>query len=237
MKVEKLFEKLSYGVLHNLYVGEEGSGIIERKDWNRIISFLNSGLNDLYNKFVINEKELILKSVDWVSKYSLTVEHAMTNPQPALKYIEDREDDPFLGDVLKVLEVTNEVGDVLPLNDPEQWASVFTPQYNVIQLTHPGYDQIFSVIYQASPEKVLSDLDCDQDILDQEFLLPLALEEALIAFIGKEVYSSMSGQESNSKAQELGVKYIGICDEVDRKDLTSEYNTITNVKLYRRGFI
>lgn len=237
MKVETLFEKLSYGELYSMVLSEDGSGTLQREDWNRIISFTNNGLRDLYNKFVISEKELIVKSIDWKSKYPLTVEHAYTNPTPAIKYIEDRSDDPFTGDVLKILEVTNEVGAPLPLNDPEQWASVFTPQYNVLQLTHPGCGQIFSVIYQAAPEVLRADLECDQDILDQEFLIPLALEGALTAYIGSEVFSSMAGQESNMKSQELKEKYLEICSEVERKDLTSEYNTITNVKLYRRGFI
>ncbi len=231
MKLEELFRNLSFGELSNLSIGNEGAGYISADNIPKLVMYTNQSLVALYTRFILNQKELVLRSYDHVTFYYLRPEFACSSKQPAhRKYIMDSDLEPFTGDLIQVLQVFNEVGKVLPLNDNEQYAAIFTPQYDCIQLTHPVSGNVFSVHYQAT-HPALKD-----DDLQQEIRIPFFLEEALQAHVAYKVFSHMNGQENSAKAVEHMQRYENICIEVTEKDLVHTSISNTNIKSIKWGW-
>lgn len=219
--------------LSNLAMSGDGSGEIRTADQPRLIHCVNDALKDMYSRMLLSERVLLLQSFDWKSNYHLRKEHAMMDPSSELKYIIDTPHNVFTGDLVKVLEICNEVGSPLPLNDSEQWASVFLPHFDVVQLTHPGYGQVFSVSYQALHPLIVTD---GEDVLEQEIRIPILLEDILRVRVAFGIFSAMSGQEFSTKAQQLESTYETKLSWIEQNNLIGDAGLNTNVKLRRRGF-
>ena len=234
MKLRDLFSKLSYGELSNLSISNEGSGTIAESAHPRLIHATNDALRDMFSRLHLYDRELLIRSLEWKAIYYLRKEHAVMDPtEGPLKYILDTPNNLFTGDVVKVLGVTNEVGDPLPLNDVEQWASVFTPHFDTVQLTHPGCDQVFAVSYQAlHPELVLE----GEDVLEQEIRIPSLMEEMLRLKVAHSIFSPMSGQDFTARAQQLEAAYEMRYVELGHKNLIGDVGVNTNIKIHLRGF-
>lgn len=238
MLLSELFKTLSFNELSNLSIGNEGKGSIKPEQYERFIDFTNNALLELYSRFAINTKELILQTYDYKSIYPIKSEFALSNTSSnQIKYIIDTPNDPFIDDIISITGVRNEVGNALPINDPEQWASVFTPQVDTLQLTHVSDSQVFFVEYKAKPTKLIynpNDLDAT---LNQEFILPTALYEALRYRVANYFISPMTGQGIQAKTQQLDQLYQDKCNEIEQLGLMGYNEFSTNTKLYRRGFI
>lgn len=234
MKLSDLFKELSYNELSNLSLSNEGDGTIIEGKYGKVISAINNSLLDLHSRFQLIEKELIIKSLDWKAIYPLRVEHAVTNTATnGTKWILDSPTHPFTGDLIHVLAVANEAGIELPVNDPNHPASVFFPQPDTIQLTHPGFSQVFFVRYKANhPILNLS----GSGVLDQEVSIPLVLKNALRYKTAAQIFSPIGGQEYTGKVQSLEALYESECNAVETNSLLGVNELGTNLKLCWRGF-
>lgn len=237
MKLRDLFTKLSYGELSNLSMSGEANGTIAEASHPRLIHAVNDALKDMFSRLHLYERELLIQSLEWKAIYYLRKEHAMMDPTVGpLKYIVDTPQNLFTGDVVKVLSVANEVGANLPLNDATQWASVFTPYFDTVQLNHPGADQVFSVTYQALHPELLVEVAEDDDVLEQDIRVPSILEEMLRLKVAQGIFSPMSGQDFTVKAQQLEAAYELRYIELGQKNLVGDLGMNTNVKIHCRGF-
>lgn len=231
MKLEELLRNLSFGELSNLSIGNEGAGYISDNNIPKMVMYTNQSLSALYTRFILSQRELVLRSYDHIVFYYLRPEFAESSDAPAhTKYIMDSKLEPYKGDIIRVLQVFNEIGKQLPLNDNEQFAAVFTPQYDCIQLTHPVSGDVFSVLYQAN-HPTLNDED-----LSQEIRIPFFLEEALQAHVAYKVFSHMAGDDNSAKAMEHLQRFENICVEVVEKDLVHTSVSNTNIKAYKWGW-
>lgn len=237
MKIRSLFKKLALGELSNLSMSGDGTtGVMNVNAYPKLIQATNDALKDMFSRLLLAEKELLIQSLDWKSLYYLRKEFALMDPTVGIKYIVDTPNYPFTGDLVKVLGVTNEEGDPLPMNDSEQWASVFTPYFDAVQLTHVGNDQVFSVTYQALHAELLETMTAPADPLDQEIHIPSILEEMLRIKVAHGIFAAMSGQEYSVKAQQLEATYEMKYADIDQKNLIGDAGLSTNVKIHRRGF-
>ena len=99
MKVSDVFSELVYGELSAHAIAMMGS--ISDTDTPRVISYINSGLLDLYTRYPLLMKELRLQQYSYITSYKLSVEHARTNStSDKVKYIIDSNLAPFTGDVI-----------------------------------------------------------------------------------------------------------------------------------------
>ena len=235
MKLGELFSQLSYNELSSLSIGGEGSGTVNPAAHGRLISLTNDALKDIFTRLPLYERECIVKTLDWKNLYYLRPEHAMLDSTPnVLKYIIDTPVNKFTGDLVKILAVRNEIGEELPMNDADQWASVFTPQYDCVQFNHPGFSQIFDVTYQALHPKLATS---GEDLLNQDLLIPTSVENLLRVKVAYCIFAGMSGQEQSIKAQALEMQYERLYNQIDERNLLGGSALGTNVKLERRGFV
>jgi hypothetical protein len=234
MKVVELFRRLAYGELSNLAINNGDGTIIEEKH-PQIIQYVNEGLLRLYSRFLLSEKHLILEQYAHVTTYHMQIKYAETSGSNTHHpYIKDLPDEPFLGDVIKILHVYDELGNEYPLNDKDDQYSLFTPQPDMLQVPEPIERRPLSVTYQA--RHPLLD-DRIGYILDQEVDLPFSLEGALQNYVAYKTYCHMNGQENIAKGQESYQNYEMVCAEVEMRDLTSQSFHTSHTKLEQRGFV
>jgi hypothetical protein len=237
MQLKDLFRDLSYGQLSNLAIGGNGTGVINEDGKPRIVSYTNEALLRLHSKFLLRENILFFGQVEHLTYYYMLERYArsgLTDPPCAETphlYILDNADEPYQGDLIKIMQVLDEFGTQIPLNDAERADSIYTPQPNLIQIPEPIDGKVLSVEYQARHPII------GQDDFCQEIDLPYVLEGALKSYIAYKVYSDMNGQENAAKAVEHMAMYTGICDEVTSMDTVSQSRSTTPVKFFERGFV
>lgn len=232
MKLNELLLELATGDLSNLAFAK--TGVIEDAAHVKVINAINTALNDIFSRICLAEKEVLVETLDWKATYFIRPEHARMDPTPdVLKYILDTPANPFKGDLVKVLGVCNEVGDPLPVNDAQQWASVFLPAYDTVQFNHPGAKQVFSVQYQALHPKLATS---GTGYLDQPIRVPSMLMDMVKLKTAATLLSPMGGQTETSKAQMLEAKYEARHESLVLKNDVGDTGLDTNVKLMRRGY-
>lgn len=236
MKVSELFSTLSQGVLSNLSIGGDGSGVIPTAKHAKLIGYTNLALLRLHSRFLLKENDLLLRQSEHIRTYRLSSEFAQTTPDPVVpvfpvitKYILDTPLKPFTDDVVKVLTAVGYGGLDVPLNDPENPYSLFTPAPNTLQVPFPIEDTLIGVGYQASHAILES--------LTDDIVLPATLNEALISYIAHLTYSHMNGAEHAAKANEHLTKYEMVCGELEEMDLISLSHSQTNTRFHKGGWI
>lgn len=235
MKVSDLFQQLSVGELKNLALANEGAGSIRDSDKGSIILHARDALLNLYSRFILKERELILELQENTHFYWLLPKHATSYDLPdgqtdVVRYIKDTEEEPFIGDLIKVLSVWTECGCQLPLNDAEHCDSLFTPQANRLQVPHTCDEERISLLYQAKHPDISADLE-------EAIELPDVLWPALRAYIAYKVFSHMNTQESTTKAQEHLAFFESVCRDAEAQDLVSTSISTSNTRFSKRGWV
>ena len=178
MKVSDAFQELCYGELNTHRLAE--SGAISPENYSRMIHHLNMGLLALYTRFPLLVKELTLRQYSHITLYKLTKEHAVTDPSDEVKYIIDSRFDPFIGDLIRVEEVSDEVGDVVELNSTDHVKVALTPSMDTLEIPNPTDTNVLFVTYRAKHPQLVS---VDSEILLPQHLLGARSEERRV---GKE---------------------------------------------------
>lgn len=232
MLLSELFAKLSYGKLSNLSISGEGSGTIVEAKRPKIVEYLNDGLLRLYSRFLLKESYLVIEQVAHRQSYPLVLAHAYSNDASTEidKFIQDSDENPFLGDVIKIFSCWNSAGEKIPLNDEHDPYSIFTPQPHIIQIPEPYAGDVIGVSYQARHPLVPVSLTAEINI-------PFTLESALASYIASCVYSDMNTQESTMKAQEHLRNYEGVCAEIEQNDLVNAAVVRSSDRFCKGGWI
>lgn len=236
MKVSKLFHDLSVGPLSNISLALEGSGEIAEEKQAKIIKYANDALLRLHTRFILKEKDMLIELVDHITFYHLLPRFAQSNAQETgeeFPYIKDLPKEPFKGDVIKILNVYDSFGKLIPLNDLDRPGSYFTPQGDMLQVPRPITGLGISIAYQAKPEP----LDKENPyLLDVEIVIPTVLEEALLSYISYKVFSEINTQEANVKSQEHLTIFTELCKEAVDFDLVNTSISTTNTRFRRNGW-
>lgn len=234
MQLQELFQRLSFGALSNLSIGGEGTGVIPPAHRVRLAAFVNTSLQTLYARFNLLERELTLRLYTGYPTYLLEERFADTHPATGPKFIEDNSGNIFTEDVVKILQVFNEDGDEIAMNDPGDPTAVFTPTSTSLLVPWAVDGDCLHVLYQAKHPKIQHTAPVEAT---QEILLPEALIPALEAHVAYQVFSPMNGQEHVAKAAEQLARYETLCLEVEVRDLASTSLIQTHTKLEDRGFL
>ena len=227
MKVSDALQELCYGELNTHRLAE--SGAILPENYSRMIHHLNMGLLVLYTRFPLLVKELTLQQKSWITVYKLKKEHAVTNPSDEVKYIIDSRFDPFIGDLIRVEEVSDEVGDVVEMNSTDHVKVVLTPSMDTLEIPNPTDTNVLFVTYRAKHPQLVN--------VDSEILLPQHLLGALYAYTGMRVYAGGTSQEQLTKGAELESKYERICQKMELDGMVNTDVLVLNMKPYERGWV
>lgn len=233
MNVLELFRRLSLGELSNLAIGNDGAGTIKDAAKPKVVMYTNEALKRLYSRFILKERALLLELRPHIASYKLHPVHATSSIAPentAECYIIDSADDPFTGDVVRVLEAQDNLGRDLVLNDAGNSLSLFTPQSDIVQVPVPLCGQVISLNYQAYHAKLV---DGDEEQLID---IPDLLDGALTAFIAHKIFGDINTQEATMASQKHLGNYEAICLDAEEKDLLSTSRSSAGIKFQNNGW-
>ena len=227
MKLRHIIDSVKYGELTNI-------------SWdspNRvpaIICFINQGLTDLYTRFPLLEKQVIIQQYPQISIYKLTRDFARTNhkSEQLHKYILDTPFEHFTEDILQVTGVYTEEGLPIPLNDTTNPKSFFLPSYNTIQIPNANENEATFITYKAKHNYI----EPTTEDLDQEVEVPPCLAEALYAYLGYKCLVSMGSADTVQLAQLYLQRYEQLCSGTNINNTLGNLVVPTNIKAYIQGF-
>ena len=235
LTLAEVFEQLTFGELAQTSMGGLEGQAVRPEDWRRLVAHVNLGLTELHKRFFLRTGEVLIQIFDHISFYHLHPRYAISNNNSTelYRYILDSAYAPFQDDVLKIEEIYNVRGEKVCLNDLNAPCSLFTPNYNTIQVPLPYAEDVMGVQYRANHPKI--QWSCDFDPKKIEVVLADGLLEALLLFVGSRVLKSMGGEamaegitmmeafeKSCAQAAEMGL------------EITPHYS---NLKLDYRGWV
>lgn len=240
MILSEFFQNLSFGELSNLSIGNDGSGEIPGAHQGRIIKMTNRSLAAIYSRFRLLTKEVIVDCEDHITLYYLQKKYAKSSPEPVedTKYITDTASDPFLEDIIKILNVFDVYGEQQMLNDPTEETSLFTPKFDCLQVNQPVKNMVYFVEYQAGHPSLVQaspGVSSPVDLL-QNIMLPVHLEPALQAHVSWQVLSGMAGPEHIARGQEQFMLFDMLCADIESRDLTGQSHPPLNMRFNERGW-
>lgn len=226
MLLEQILDTIRYGELANISVEDE--------KLPQILNFINLGLIQLYSKFPIVEKQVIIQQYNQISMYILDYAYARSNRSSSVphKYILDTPDDPFKNDVMFITGICDEWGIPIPLNDDHDPRSYFLVSHNTLQIPNANEHNSTFVIYRAKPERI----NIKEYNVMQEVILPDYLLEALSAYVGFKAMQSMSSEESIALSGQFLERYNTLINEVQQNNLMNSNVSASNTKFGFRGY-
>ena len=136
---------------------------------------------------------------------------------------------PFTGDVIRVEEIADEVGDVLEINSSDYDKVALLPSMDVIEIPNPTNTNILFVTYRAKHPTLTSK--------DDNILLPAHMLTALYAYIGSRVYAGGTAPEHVSKSAELLNKYEILCQQFEMQGMVNSDVQNINMRPVLGGWI
>ncbi|MGL5153866.1 MAG: hypothetical protein ACRC9H_02910 [Aeromonas veronii] len=225
MKLQKLFEYLTLGELKQLSIGGyEEFKAIQVADYPEVVNHVNLGLMNLYTRFPLLEKELVIRTKAMKQLYLLSSLYDEYSGN-AEWYIQGKFDD----DIVRVNAAY--VGNTeLAINDENSPFSIYLPSYNSVQIPFSTGEEEVSIIYRAKPEEVTLDLEC-------EIPIPDVLTEALLVYVEYRIRKSMGGESSIALSNQALQMYEMMCAEVERKNLLNNADNSTCIRARERGWV
>ena len=213
MTVQEVLDMARFGELRNLKLGAFEN--------EAIVSYINLGLIELYKRFPLSVKELVLELVETQEIYTLPAECMWL----ISAYGEVPADKSYL--------YTNE----LSINNEDDPLSVNTVGWNQVQIPTAIDSAYVSLIYAAGPDisqKVV--YEATGAYLPEEIALPPQFIEALLHYIGYRAHGAMDGSiqaESNTHY----MRFDAACKRIKTEGMLTNDNLDMGYRLSDRGYI
>lgn len=228
MNIDDIFSDLQYGELskHGMF-----ADTLSENDKERLITHINIALTALYTRFPLLTRELTLVQIGGRTAYVLSKEHAVTNTTDVGydKYIIDTPTAPFNNDLVKIVEVYDELGNEIAMNDWTACPVVVTPAYNIIEIPQVVDTNALFVIYQAKHPVV--------SLQNKEIHLPEQFRPALLAYIAHRVYSGGTAQEHINLSNMMLQKYELVCAQNREYGTDNSYDGDKNIRPCLGGWV
>lgn len=233
MTLKELMKTLSFGELSNLsWIDKnEECGILKDKQ-EAVISFIYEGLNKLYSLFYLREDSIYLELIEGKVEYEIDSKYLMDKTLEADydHYLWKTGDKPFNNDILRIIRIISSTGEILPLNNPEKFNSVFTPSYNKIHVNNLNPEWELEIIYAAKhPE-----LSLEKNTVIE---LPLQLIPAIRAYVAYLVHMNMNTEIAVTNAQKYLNQYNLIVSENIQSDSAFSSNDSRDCKFVLGGWV
>lgn len=231
MTAEEFINNLCASELYNLSWVDNLTGKPKEGRLNTIITYINEGILKLYDKFSLKKDQVYLFPFPHKYVYKITSEHMMESSlEPDYDhYLWKGVVEKFEDNLLRILNVHNSDGHELPMNDPDQEFSVFTPFYNILQLSDFEKDWKLSITYVASPPKIKT--------IDDKIDLPSVLYPVLSSYVAHKAYDTINTPESTQISTKYYQLYMNGINELIQSDTVNYSIAYDPAKFIRGGWI
>jgi hypothetical protein len=211
MTVADVIEYAKYGELAQLGVviglkSTDSAEVVEAE--KQILSYINLGLVELYKRFDLSTKEVVIPLLDNVTIYTIT--------------------DAYYNNVYAVY---GEDGKELALNNQDDPLSVLTPSYNTVQVPNPITGTSIYVIYSASPTALVWATPLSSITVP----LPSSMLEALLHYVGYRAHGAMNGNvdaENNTHY----MRFDASCNKLKEIGMFTDDALTSGTKLEDKGW-
>jgi hypothetical protein len=233
MLLSEFFEHLTFGELSQLFL--TGNGVeIEAREYPKIAAHLNLALTALYSRFPLRTEEIIVQEYDDITMYFLRPEFAVNSGSAeAIKYLVDTVNYPFVGRVLKIEQAFNEDGEEILLNDDRYADSIYTPQFDVIQIPEPVATNSVSILYRANHDKVV--IAPSTDLTTVNLNIPDFLITPIKYYMANNLISPLAG-ENEGIGNNFLAKYEQECQRIEMQGLFNP-DTLLDERLKAGGWV
>jgi hypothetical protein len=223
MKLQEIFDQLTYGELSQLAIGGSEVGVIAESDYPRIVAHINLGLNALYRRFQLKTGKTSVVLVPDQEYYTL-----------------------METDLLKV-ETIKALNDAyFTLNDSNDPYSIHTITMKKLMVPLEVVNQdpdlpddlkvsTLDITYRAAHPKINIGLGYfDPERVDVE--LPDSHLEALLYFIASRVHNPVGMTNEFHTGNNYAAKYELACQALEQQNLHIDQQP-TNTRMERNGWV
>ena len=223
MKLQEIFDQLTYGELSQLSIGGGEAGVINETNYPRVLAHINLGLTALYKRFNLKEKRIVIALQPDVDTYQLNVD-----------------------DILKIEKVITDSEFELGLNQDSDAYSCFTPTLTTLRLPkvlmYQGGDLPdeyitagLTVVYRANhPKLVIRFGMLRPEATNVE--LPSSHLQALLYFVASRAHNPIGMTNEFNAGNNWNAKYEAACQELEFQGLQVERG-VNNFKLHWNGWV
>ena len=247
MKLQEIFDQLTYGELSQIVLGGADEGKIDESNYPKLLAHINLGLTALYKRFNLKESSVIVELQSGVTMYRIHSDYAKGNRRArGTQYILDSFSEPFLDDIIKIRQIWTEKGVELDLNNSYAPFSILTPQVNVITVPlkmvdgsldqdNPYYTKTIQLVYQADhPNITVGQGNFNPERVEVE--LPYTLLEPLLFFVASRIFNPIGLTNEFHTGNNYAAKYEAACQQIEMQGLKVDTAGQDN-RLARKGFV
>jgi hypothetical protein len=209
MRVDDLIQMAQNSELRTLAVA---------KDEKIVIGYINLGLVELYKRFPVETKEVMI-TLEGDSEIYILPEDCMY----------------LIAAYGEIPEYSSMVVNELPINEENNPLSINTVAWNKIQVPASIDGQMISLIYAASPELIRYDEETGAHNY-QDIPLPASLLEALLHYVGYRAHAAVDGniQAENSTHY---TRFEASCSRVESLGTFTRDELCMDNRIADRGFV
>jgi hypothetical protein len=250
MKLQEVFDQLTYGELSQLSIGGGQAGVIDPSNYSRVLAHVNLGLTALYKRFNLKQGRITVELDPARVEYPLIAKFAVTTKasKEPVRYIKDTSTSPFKADILKIERVLGDSGFEYNLNMVDDKLSIVTPTSTTLRVPKdilvPPDDlpqemrtANLEILYRANhPQMMIDTEEMDEDdIAAIELELPDTHLEPLLLFVAARAHSPIGMQQEGAAGINWFQRYEASCMEIENKGLRVDEDSQQN-KLQRNGW-
>jgi hypothetical protein len=220
MKLNELFEYLSYGELSSLRLGggELGAGI-ESSNYPQIITLINLGLVAVNKRIPYKFDSVVVQQYSHITRYVLSYDYAISNMDATASplYILDTVSQPFKEDINQILYIVDENGCDMPFNSGGTPDEISLLDYRTLLVQQPYDDLTMVVHYSALPNRIPTNV-ADPSTVNVD--IHPALVDALIFNVASRIPAINGLTSDNSSVQDnYLIKFERECEAVKKSGL------------------
>ena len=215
MTIQQLVDLAKTGELKNSAV---------KDDTTSVLGYINLGLIELYKRFQLDVKELII---------TMGRDGTLEDPYTKINDVTYQMPTDFLYLVAAYDEVPRDsVARLAPIqiNNENNVMGVNMVSWNKVQIPAFELDAHISLIYTPSPKYYTL------DDLAEELPMPIQLVEPLLAYIGYRAFASISPNPQNDVGNVYYTRFENSCETVKQFGILTAEDMDTKIKFTARGF-
>lgn len=230
-------------VLDDLINNELGNLSIGKPAWSdakfsytSLIQCISLAYLELGKRFTLNKEIVVIRPLSDIREYPLNYAFADSNTASiARKYIADTSGRPFSGNVVKIDQVFDELGQLLTVNSTSGNDEISFLDATTLYIRNPAYFPSLELHCRALPAPI--ELN-DASALDvYEFALPTTYLEALLCYAAGRVYVNRGAENAtNNESAIFFARFEKACMTIQQLGLDTK-ETLSNSKFLARGFV
>lgn len=223
MKLQEIFDQLSYGEFSQLSIGGADTGVINEGNYARVLGHLNLGLTALFKRFKLKERRLTMPLQANADVYQLNFD-----------------------DILKIEKILTSDDVELSLNEEGNPYSCFTPTLTSIRVPQSIREQgtdlpdellttSLTVVYRANHPKLVMTLGVLTP-QTKDIELPSSHLQALLYFVASRANNPVGMVNEFNAGNTWYKKYELECQRLEQENLQVD-QAAGNYRLERNGWV